>query len=276
MIPTVAIIMRAFNEMPHVQRSLAMLESQSFRNFALYAVDSGSTDGTFEALNQACEPGHLARIPAQEYSPGKVINEAISRTDHEIIVLLNADAIPLSNDWLVRLVEPILDQRADAAFSRQVARADARFIVAYDYERAYDPAVIAPGFYSAVACAFRRDLWAAEKFRAHGYAEDAIWARECMNAGARIQLVEESAVEHSHNYTLKELYAKKRRQARALAECNVIKPHPFAEPYACCRELVRDFCYALVRLKPATIPYNLAYRIAAHAGMHKGLREGRP
>jgi rhamnosyltransferase len=276
MIPTVAIIMRAFNEMPHVQRSLDMLESQSFRSFDLYAVDSGSTDGTCEALVQACEPGHLTRIAAEEYIPGKVINEAISRTNHEIIVLLNADAIPLSNNWLEQLIAPILDGQADATFSRQVARDDARFIVAYDYERAYNPAAIPAGFYSAVACAFRRDLWAAGKFREHGYAEDAIWARECFNAGARILLAEESAVEHSHNYTMKELFSKKRRQARALAECNVIKPHPFAEPYACCRELVRDFCYALFRLKPATIPYNLTYRITVHAGMHKGLREGCP
>jgi len=276
MTPTVAIIMRAFNEMPHVQRSLAMLECQTFRDFDLYAVDSGSTDGTFEALNQACEPEHLTRIAAQEYMPGKVLNEVISRTDHEIIVLLNADAIPLSDDWLERLIAPILDGHADAAFSRQVARHDARFIVAYDYQRAYNPAKISPGFYSAVACAFRRELWDTHKFREYGYAEDTIWARECIQAGSRILMAADSEVEHSHNYTLKELFAKKRRQAAALAESKSLRPRLAAEIYVCCRELVRDFCYALFRLKLATIPYNLAYRVVAHAGIYKGLREGCP
>ena len=205
-----------------------------------------------------------------------MLNDAIGHTHHEIIVLLNADAIPLSNDWLGRLIKPILDGRADAAFSRQVARHDARFIVAYDYQRAYNPAKIAPGFYSAVACAFQRDLWDTRKFRERGYAEDAIWARECHKAGARIMLAADSEVEHSHNYTLKELFAKKRRQARALAESNFLEPRLAAQTYVCCREIIRDFCYALFRLKLSTIPYNLAYRVAAHAGIHKGLREGCP
>ena len=276
MTPTVAIIMRAFNEMPHVQRSLAMLECQTFRNFDLYAVDSGSTDGTLQALKAACGDAGVKQIPPEDYMPGKVLNNAIVPTHHEIIVLLNADAIPLSNDWLERLIAPVLDGRADATFSRQVARNDARFIVAYDYQRAYNPAKIAPEFYSAVACAFRRALWETRTFRECGYAEDSIWARECIQAGSRILLAADSVVEHSHNYTLKDLFAKKRRQASALAESKWLEPRLAAEIYVCCRELVRDFCYALFRLKLATIPYNLAYRVAVHAGMYKGLREGCP
>jgi rhamnosyltransferase len=276
MTPTVAIIMRAFNEMPHVQRSMAMLECQTFRDFDLYAVDSGSTDGTLQALEGACGEAGVKQIPPEDYMPGKVLNNAIAHTHHEIVVLLNADAVPLSNDWLEQLIAPILDGRADASFSRQVARDDASFIVAYDYQRAYNPAKITSGFFSAVACAFRRDLWDTRKFREEGYAEDAIWARECIKAGARILMADHSAVEHSHNYTLKELFAKKRRQAKALAENDLFEPHLIAEIYVCFRELIRDFCYAFFRLKLTTIPYNLTYRIAAHAGMHKGLREGSP
>ena len=274
--PTVAIIMRAFNEMPHVVSALDILKKQTCRDVAFFALDSGSTDGTCEALDQACEPGHLTRIPPEEYIPGKVINAAVSRIDHDIIVLLNADAIPLSEKWLERLIAPLLDERADAAYSRQVPRSDARFIVAYDYRRAYDPAKIAPAFYSAVACAFTRKLWEERRFPEQGYAEDTIWANKCAEAGGRILLAADSEVEHSHNYTLKELFAKRRRQARALAESGFLKPGLVAQTVACCREMIRDFFYALFRLKPFTIPYNIAYRVVAHAGIYRGLREGRP
>lgn len=276
MTPTVAIIMRAFNEMPYVQRALEMLEYQTFRDFDLYAVDSGSTDGTLQTLKAAGGDAGVKQIAPDDYMPGKVLNEAIADTHHEIIVLLNADAVPRSNDWLEQLIAPVLDGRADAAFSRQIARDDARFIVAYDYQRAYNPAKSAPGFFSAVACAFRRDLWETRKFRDRGYAEDTIWARECMQAGSRFLLAADSEVEHSHNYTLKELFAKRRRQAAALAGSSTLEPNLLAETYVCCRELIRDFFYALFRLKLSSIPYNLAYRVTAHAGVHKGLREGRP
>lgn len=273
--PTVAIIMRAKNEMPHVQRTLEMLQRQTILNYDLFAVDSGSSDGTLETLEESCPKERLAQISPDNYVPGKVLNEAIARTDHPIIILLNADAIPLSNDWLEHLVAPILEKQADAAFSRQVARNNAPFIVSYDYRRAYDPKQTAPGFFSAVACAFRREVWEANKFRERGYAEDTIWARECIAAGFRIQLVPDSRVEHSHNYTLKELCAKKRRQAQALAETGSFESNLITQLYVCCREVIRDLGYALVRLRPITIPYNLAYRIAAHTGIYRGLSEGR-
>ncbi|HSR88268.1 MAG TPA: hypothetical protein VLL07_04890, partial [Pontiella sp.] len=131
-------------------------------------------------------------------------------------------------------------------------------------------------FYSAVACAFGRNLWERHTFPEHGYAEDTIWAQECVKAGGRILLAADAGVEHSHNYTLKELYAKRRRQARALAESKIIKPNLAAETAGCCREVLRDFLYAIYRLRLSSIPYNLAYRVAAHAGFCKGLREGCP
>lgn len=260
--PNIAIIMRAKNEMPHVQYALEMLKRQTYREFSLHAVDSGSTDGTLEELRRHCD--QLGQIAPDEYIPGKVLNSAIEKTRHEIIVLLNADAIPQSEDWLARLLEPILEDRADAAFSKQVARPDARFIVAYDYERAYDPSNIEPTFFSAVACAFRRDLWETHHFPPEGYAEDTAWARSGIEDGVRVQFAEQSVVEHSHNYTMDELYRKRFRQSQ------VIGATPTTGKLL--RELVRDLLHAIVKLKPHTIPYNIVYRITIHRAFRKGLK----
>ena len=153
---------------------------------------------------------------------------------------------------------------ADATFSKQVARPDAKFIVAYDYQRAYDPAKAEAGFFSAVACAFKRELWQAHPFPEQGYAEDAAWATDCMADGARFRLVEESVVEHSHNYTLKQLFQKRRRQALAIG----------SEPTLgkLLREIVRDLLHATAKLKPHTIPYNIAYRITIHRAFQQGVK----
>ncbi len=266
--PAVAIIMRAFNEMPHVCAVLDRLGRQTWRDFELFATDSGSTDGTLDALE-----GHaarLVRITPGDYAPGKVLNDAIAGTTQELVVLLNADAVPQSDDWLETLLRPLVEGRADAVYARQVARPGARFIVAYDYERAYDPASHPPDFFSAVACAFRRDLWERQRFREQGYAEDAEWARACRAGGARILFVPEAVVEHSHDYALPQLYRKRLRQAATFGE----RPRALRQLLRCLREIARDALHACRCLKLHTIPYNIAYRATIHAAVYQGLKEG--
>jgi rhamnosyltransferase len=264
---SVAIIMRAKNEMPYVQYVLTSLQQQTFRDFTLYAIDSGSTDGTFQSLKKAgCD---LVQISPESYVPGTVINTAIARTSQDLIVLLNADAIPLSNDWLEQLLRPILEKNADATFSKQVARPDARFIVKYDYERAYNPQKIEPGFFSAVACAFSRTLWENHSFREEGYAEDVAWAAESIAAGARFQLLENSVVEHSHTYSLKHLFQKRYRQALTFHEV----PNLGKQTLRCLREIIRDLLHAATHFQLHTIPYNILYRLTIHRAVYQGLKQ---
>jgi len=272
---TVDIIMRSKNEMPYAVTVLDRLSRQTWKDYTLYNVDSGSTDGTLEIVRR-CNPDRLVEIPPKSYAPGKVLNDMIARTGAEVIVLLNADAIPLNEFWLERLVRSVLDATADASMSKQHARPDACFIVDYDYRRAYDPRNIKEeneDFFSAVACAFRRTWWERYKFPESGYAEDLAWARTCREQGAKFKFVLDSEVEHSHNYTLKELYRKKYRHGQTYHRIYQQQPKPMAQTLACVRELVRDFLHAFRRLRPWTIPYNIAYRIIIHVAIHQGLRK---
>lgn len=271
---SVAIIMRAKNEMPHIRATLEMLAQQTYRSFQLFAVDSGSSDGSLEELRKHCDHEHLRQIAPEDYIPGKVLNEAIAQTRHEVIVLLNADAVPRSKDWLEHLVLPVLEDTADATFSRQTARSDAHFIVAYDYRRAYTPEKPIDHFFSAAACAFSRTLWERHQFRNEGYAEDAIWATTCRMLNARFQLIPESEVEHSHNYSLEELFQKKFRHGVSFAKVHGETSSLRHRLYLLARELVRDFIFACRQREFKTIPYNIVYRTTIHAGLHRGIKEG--
>ncbi len=271
---TVAIIMRARNEMPHVQKCLDMLQQQTFQDFDLFAIDSGSSDGTLELLSDACPADRLSMISPDEYMPGKVLNQAIAGTHHGIIVLLNADAVPLTEKWLELLVEPVQQNLADVTYSRQVARADAHFIVAYDYHRAYGSGHVNDKFFSAAACAFNRGLWERFKFHENGYAEDAVWAAACRRFNARFKLVKESTVEHSHNYSFDELYQKRYRHGVSFARFHGESSPLLRRLLLCLREIVRDFFHTCWKRQFKTIPYNVAYRVTIHAGLHKGILEG--
>jgi rhamnosyltransferase len=268
MTSNVAIIMRAFNEMPHAQRTLEILKRQTFNSFDLFVIDSGSSDGTLEALQKAGLDIRLTQIQPSDYVPGRVLNRAIGSASHEMIILLNADAVPLSDDFLEQLLKPLKTNEADAVFAKQTARSDARFVVAYDYERAYSDHKMAPDFFSAVACAFKRSLWQEHRFPEKGYAEDLAWARSCMADGARFHFVPASVVEHSHNYSLRALYRKRHRQAVTFNEsANLLR-----QLFLCGREIARDLLHAGHARKLHTTLYNMAYRITIHAATYAGLR----
>lgn len=274
---SIAIIMRAKNEMPHARRALAALRTQTRKDWKLYAIDSGSTDGTLEEI-KAFPPDVLVEIKPEDYEPGPVLNRMIAMTAEPIVVFLNADAIPLDDRWLETLVSPVERREVDATMSVQVARADADFIVAYDYARAYDPRNIKDeneDFFSAVACAFQRTLWEAHPFKEKGYSEDLAWARECRKANARFKLVTESRVEHSHNFTIPGLHKKRYRHGRAYVDIFGARPEPLRQTFQCAKEIVRDFLYALRKGRPDTIPFNIAHRYTIHRALYQGICDER-
>lgn len=274
---SVAVIMRSKDEMPHALPALERLFRQTWKDFTLYNVDSGSTDGTMDVVRRFNVPERIVEIAPKAYVPGRVLNEMIARTTEPLIVFQNADAIPCDGHWLERLVKPILDGAADATMSKQVARPDARFVVGYDYERAYDPRNLKEeneDFFSAVACAFRRTWWERERFPESGYAEDLAWARACRLQGARFRLVLDSVVEHSHDYPIPALDRKKFRHGQTYARIYGQKPDALRQTYACARELVRDLLHAVRKGRLDTIPYNIRYRITIHSALHRGLKAG--
>lgn len=276
---SVAIIMRSKNEMPYTKDVFDVLQRQTYRDFVIYNVDSGSTDGTV-ALIRERNPNtdKIIEIPPEEYVPGKVLNMMIERTSEPLIVFLNADAIPLSDDWLANLIAPLLSGEADGAISRQVARDDAHYIVKEDYKRAYNPSRFPGGvlddFFSAVACAFKRELWEETKFYIGGYAEDLAWCRECQAKGRRFVMVADSVVEHSHNYSLKGLYRKRWRQGVAFGYIYGSSPHALTRLYQVSREIVRDTVCAVKSGQLQTIPYNMVYRSLIYLAYHQGNKEG--
>ena len=274
----VSIIMRSKDEMPYVQQAMKNLRTQTYPYFNLYNIDSGSKDGTWETVQRYnVDSERIVQISPGDYVPGRVLNQMVEMTSDPIVVFLNSDAIPTHDQWLENLIRPILEGRVDATMGRQIARPSAYFIVQYDYERAYPNQGNVKHddyFFSAVSCAFRRELWIETKFYEDGFSEDCVWCKECKEKGFAFQYVSDAVVEHSHNYTLPQLYRRKRIEAEADVLMYRQKPNIVKQVLSCGKELMRDFLYAGSKLQLHTVPYNIAYRVVAHIGLHHGKKIG--
>src|SRR5262249_15199642 len=96
----------------------------------LLAIDSGSSDGTWELLGRFAErfpvPLQRARIDPVEFDHGDTRNLLAATSRGELLVYLTQDAIPTSPRWLAQLASNFDDPRVGAAYCRNLPRPDAR------------------------------------------------------------------------------------------------------------------------------------------------------
>jgi rhamnosyltransferase len=218
--PLVSIVVRSFNEGWALRRTLPSLGEQSYRNWELIVIDSGSTDDSCELIRSA-NPAHFVQIKPQEYNPSRVLNHGMQLARADSVIFLNADATPQGTDWLRPLVEVLRDPQTAAVFSRQIPRPGCYAVYAHDYERCFgsEPeSATWEHFFSMVSSGLRKDIWSQRGFREDlQYSEDDEYTRWCRVQGYRVVYCPESVVSHSHNYTPAQAYKRSFGEAKALA-----------------------------------------------------------
>jgi hypothetical protein len=93
------------------------------------AIDSGSTDGTWELLGRFEKgfpvPFRRQRIEPDEFDHGDTRNLLAARTSGDLLVFLTQDAIPIGDRWLATLAANFEDPMVAAAYCKNVPRPDA-------------------------------------------------------------------------------------------------------------------------------------------------------
>jgi rhamnosyltransferase len=284
----VTVIMRSYNEMPHTPASLEALFRQRFTDFDVIAVDSGSTDGSvavFEQWRQRVKGKfdfHFIQIPKSEYGHGKTLNMAIGKTQAKIVVLLNADATPVDEYWLERLIAPFeKDEKIAATFSRQLVRAGTRPLIAFDAERFF-PAQDKEYHwkymihYSQSASAIRHSVWEQRPYYTDAYAsEDEEWAKWWIDRGYRIVYVPDSMAFHSHPYTLAQY--RHRMYTEAIADMFVfpdLRPSILRLLKGCAHMILLDWAWCVPRGHLVSALYSPVFRVTQQIAFYRGQKEG--
>ncbi|MDD5697238.1 MAG: glycosyltransferase [Victivallaceae bacterium] len=275
----VTIVMRSKNDILYIAATFEQILKQKFTDFELLNIDSGSADGTWEVVRKY-NPDNSRQIRPEDYIPGKVLNEAVRQAAGKIIVFNNSDCIPAADDWLGKLIRPLLApgaERISGVFGNQLPRPDAFPLVRKDHERAFGDGKIAgcwEHFFSLASSAALRELLLAQPFREDlQYSEDTDWAWRLKQLGYRPLYVPEAQVEHSHNYPLKEL--RRRFYQEGVAEGQIYGTKKsflggFALP--CLAEIGRDLVYLLKAGRLAALPAALSYRVVQRFSAWQGRR----
>jgi rhamnosyltransferase len=218
--PLASIVMRSYNEGWALRETLPALRTQSFADWELIVIDSGSTDGSSELI-RAASPVHFIQIRPEEYNPSRVMNHGMTLARAERVLFLNADATPQGPNWLAPLAAALRDPQTAAVFGRQIPRPDCPAVFAHDYDRCFGDCrdtVRWEHFFSMVSSGLRKDIWAKRGFREDlQYSEDDEYTRWCRAQGYRVVYCPESVVMHSHNYTPVQAFKRSFGEAKALA-----------------------------------------------------------
>lgn len=274
------VVMRSHNDMPLLTDTLAALAQQTLP-FRLAVFDNASNDGTRERV-QACAD-LLVDVPAGQYVPGVVLNQAMRATDGEVVIFLNADCTPRHPECLAALLQSISQDAGIAAvFGRQHPRPDCRALFVKDTEATYGDGARQAAWrhcFSMACSCIRRACWEASPFRDDlQYSEDIDWTWRMRQHGYAIRYAPDARVLHSHNYTLQQYY--RRHFGEGAAEARIFPWTAWEQslvrysllPYA--RQVLSDWRYCLARGLVGTAAYSPLLRGAQMLGRRAGFRSG--
>ena len=238
--PLVSIVIVVKNGMPRLAEVLDMVARQEFDGgYEVIVIDSGSTDGSREAVPVHDPRFRLVEIEPATFGHGKTRNLGASLARGRFCAFLTHDARPANAHWLSELVRPLIeDDQVAGVFGRHIAYDEASPFTAWELETHFEglrkwPKVWITDareyvrnqgirqvyhFYSDNSSCMRKSVWERHPYPDVDFAEDQLWAKEIVEAGYRKAFAWDSVVYHSHDYSPWQRLQRSYDEARALNE----------------------------------------------------------
>lgn len=223
--PDISVGIPTRNAGPPFRRLLEAVHGQNTaKRYEVYALDSGSTDGTLELLAEYAVP--VIAIDPADFDWGRVRDKLFAVARAPVVVNLSQDAIPAHADWLDHLVAPLAAPEVGASSGSSIPDPDRPFpqfaweANGYYYftrEIAKFTARYGRGM-SFGNTAVPRAVWKRLRIDPQATGEDFGFQRKLYAAGLRIAFPENAPTLHHHNYTLRGVYRRCRNEGLALRQ----------------------------------------------------------
>lgn len=219
----VSVVIPTLNAEREIEGLLSAVERQSIRPIDILVVDSASEDKTV-ALVKKHKGIRLSQIDRRDFNHGTTRDMALRETSGDFVCFLTQDAVPVSDDYLKRLISPMAEDSSIALVSgRQLPKSDARRFeqLVRNFNYPDSPSVrsksdlekfgIKTFFASDVCSAYRRAAYLeCGGFDHVNTNEDMLMAAKFIASGFKVAYEPNAAVYHSHNLTPSEQFKRNR------------------------------------------------------------------
>jgi len=217
-VPSVALIIRCFNEEKHIGRLLTGAARQTRPPDEVIVVDSGSTDATL-AIAQAFNVTAVSISP-EDFSFGRALNLGVqAASGHDICLFASAHVYPVYDTWVEHLVTPFERPEVALAYGRQETPPRGRYSEARLLGQWFPASSVSRQghpFCNNANAAIRRRVWADLPYDEDLTGlEDLDWAKRAMQRGHSISYVAEAPVVHVHEEPFSAVVNRYRREAVA-------------------------------------------------------------
>jgi len=230
-----SIIIRTLNEELYLDQLIEKIKSQNLNSYLKYEiilVDSGSTDNTLKIAER--HKINIIKIKKEEFSFGRSLNYGCKFANGKMLVFISGHCVPSNNNWLINLCEPLIKNKAEYVYGRQVAGKETKFSEHVHFNKFFPEQIIVKkvsnednrsefvDHHSEFFCnnansALLKETWEKFKFDENAVAlEDLLLAKKIKDNNGKILYVPNSEVVHNHNENFKKIKNRYEREAVAL------------------------------------------------------------
>lgn len=214
----VEIICPLYNAEAYIEKLDKSLKKQKNVKFSKISYILTKSDDATQFLLDKISANYEV-IEKEEFSHSLSREKVAMKSNADILVFITQDIDIQADDWLEKLVEPIINNECVASFSRQLTKYDN--IEKYTREKNYpdksyivskedvDSMGLRAFFFSDASSAIKTEIFK----KLNGYDgkklptnEDQYIAYKIITNGYKIKYCADSVVYHSHQFTLKQLY----------------------------------------------------------------------
>jgi len=127
----VSIVIPVYNEIKTIRHTLERVQATPYEK-EIILVDDGSTDGTRDLLSRLTDPDTVVVLQERNQGKGAALRAGFGRATGDVVIIQDADLEYDPVDY-PRLLQPILDDKADVVYGSRFGGESHRVLLFWHY-----------------------------------------------------------------------------------------------------------------------------------------------